>query len=147
MPGKQRNKRITFGQMLFKGAFIHNPALIQVAGICPAAAAAVSLKAGALLANVNVLLLLVTQFIFPRFKRCRAGQGWRLPAPGLGLVCPVILFTEGWARRCRASHLFTVARGQFADCLSLRKNRCQKQRSRQRSRRLSAGIGYAAVLR
>lgn len=150
MPGKQRNKRITFGQMLFKGAFIHNPALIQVAGICPAAAAAVSLKAGALLAGVSVLLLLVTQFIASAFLK-RVPRRARMAIYlliGLGLVCPVILFTE------RTGLDAVSGVGIYLPLLavnSLTAFRCEKIAVKNSVRvsvldALSAGIGYAAVL-
>ena len=55
------NKRFTFGDALFSSTFIHNPVLIQAAGLCAVVAVATTLKTALLLAAAFVPVIVITQ--------------------------------------------------------------------------------------
>ena len=55
------NKRFTFGDALFSSTFIHNPVLIQAAGLCAVVAVATTLKTALLLAAAFLPVIVITQ--------------------------------------------------------------------------------------
>ncbi|HZK38739.1 MAG TPA: Rnf-Nqr domain containing protein [Clostridia bacterium] len=55
--------------VFLKGILVHNPVLVQVIGICPVVAAAVSLRAAALLAGIYTLVLILTEVIASAFLK------------------------------------------------------------------------------
>lgn len=150
MPEQSSDKSISFFRMLFKGSIIHNPVLVQVIGICPVIAAAVSLKAGALLAGVYTVILLLTQWIACAFLK-NVPRWIRMAIYlliGLIVVCPVLYVLDKYSFGIR------IRVGIYLPLLavnSLAVLRCEKF-SVKNSLRLSffdsiaASVGYSAVL-
>ncbi|MEI6578029.1 MAG: Rnf-Nqr domain containing protein [Eubacteriales bacterium] len=96
MENKPKSKPIATSQVFLKGILFQNPALVLVVGICPIVAAAVSLRAGALLAGVFSLVLIITQFIASVFLK-KVPRWLRVAMYlliGLAVVCPIIYVLE-----------------------------------------------------
>lgn len=96
MANNAKPKGLPVSQVFLDGILINNPILVQVVGICPVAAAAFSVKAGALLAVVFSLVLIVTQFIacvflkkIPRWIRVAVYL-----VTGLAVVCPIMYLLD-----------------------------------------------------
>lgn len=90
------NNNISFKDMLFKGALIFNPVLIQLVGLCPVVAASTTLMGSAALSVALCIVLTVTcvtaSACFKKFPR------WlRVPLYliiGLALICPLLWYIE-----------------------------------------------------
>lgn len=63
MPTSRKQKTGPLKDVFLEGVLVHNPVLVQVIGICPVVAAAVSLRTAALLAGVYSLVLILTEVI------------------------------------------------------------------------------------
>lgn len=83
-------------EVLIKGSFIHNPILIQCAGLCPVVAAAASLKNAALLAAAVSITTLITCIIASALLK--KVQRWiRMGIYliiGIAIICPVLFLLE-----------------------------------------------------
>lgn len=55
------NKKFSFGDALFNSTFIHNPVLVQAAGLCAIVAVATTLKTAVLLAVTFIPVIIVNQ--------------------------------------------------------------------------------------
>ena len=135
--------------MIFRGAFIYNPVLVQVIGICPIVAATVSLSAAAVLAAITVLLLIICEtFASVALKRVPA---WIRVAIymviGLLIACPVMYFMDA------RNYEVVTSIGIYLPLLavsSLAALRCEKFAVKNNPLAsfidaFSAGIGYSAV--
>ena len=69
MPVNRLQKEEPLHDVFLKGILVNNPVLVQVIGICPVVAAAVSLRAAALLAGVYSLVLIITELIASAFLK------------------------------------------------------------------------------
>lgn len=83
-------------EVLIKGAMIHNPILIQCAGLCPVVAAATSLKNAALLALAvsvtTVITCIIASALFKKLQRwIRMGLYLII---GIAIACPLMLLLE-----------------------------------------------------
>lgn len=145
-----KNKSIPLSQVFLKGAFIHNPVLVQVIGICPVVAAAKSLYAAAFLAGVYSVILILTQFIASVFlkKTIRWIRVAVYLLIGLAVVGPVIYLLDKYAVDIR------ITTGIYLPLLaanSLAAFRCEKIAVRSSVKHsffdsIAASIGYSAVL-
>ncbi len=135
--------------MIFRGAFIYNPVLVQVIGICPIVAATVSLLAAAVLAAITVLLLIICEtFASVALKRVPA---WIRVAIymviGLLIACPAMYFMD------TRNYEVVTSIGIYLPLLavsSLAALRCEKFAVKNNPLvsfidALSAGSGYSAV--
>lgn len=69
MSDSHHYRPVPAGEIFLKGVLVHNPVLVQLIGICPIAAAAVSLRAGALLAAVSSLIIISTHVAASAFLK------------------------------------------------------------------------------
>ncbi len=69
MPERHRHSPVPAGEVFLKGVLVQNPVLVQLIGICPVAAAAVSLRAGVLLAAVSSLIIIATHVAASAFLK------------------------------------------------------------------------------
>lgn len=155
---KQKSSALTFGRMLFKGAFVFNPVLTQAIGLCPIVAIAFSVKPAASLSLVLAFLLIVNEQLtclffrkFPRWLRVCCYL-----ALSTAIVVAAMLIFES------LSSALTSAMGIYLPLLSVNSLaviRCEKFAVTSADSRplktaslmcffdaLSASIGYAAVI-
>lgn len=92
----KNSQKAPLGQMIFKGAFIFNPVLVQLVGICPIVAAAASVSSALLLSAAFAVDMIVTCVIasaamkdFPRYLRVALYLLF-----GLAIVCPMMYLLE-----------------------------------------------------
>ncbi len=149
MPDNSEQKKETLRDVFFKGILVNNPVLVQVIGICPVVAAAVSLRAAALLAGIYTLILILTEVIASAFLKNTIR--WVRVAIylliGLLVVSPFSYFLE----KNDAGIRLTV--GIYLSLLaanSLAMLRCEKVAVKSSVKysffdALSASIGYSAV--
>jgi|LSQX01.3.fsa_nt_gb electron transport complex protein RnfE len=147
MSDKQR--KLSPSTMIFRGAFIYNPVLVQVIGICPIVAATVSLPAAAVLAAITVLLLIICEtFASVALKRVPA---WIRVAIymiiGLLIACPAMYYMDA------RNYGVATSIGIYLPLLavsSLAALRCEKFAVRNNPLAsfidaFSAGLGYSVV--
>lgn len=83
-------------EVLIKGSLIHNPILIQCAGLCPVVAAATSVKNAALLAAAVSITTIITCIIASSLLRKM--QRWiRMGVYliiGIAIICPILFLLE-----------------------------------------------------
>ncbi len=135
--------------VFFKGIVVSNPVLVQVIGICPIVAAAVSLRAAALLAGIYTLVLILTEVIASAFlkKTVRWVRVAIYLLVGLVVISPFSYFLE----KNDAGIRLTV--GIYLSLLaanSLAVLRCEKIAVKNTVKytffdSLAASIGYSAV--
>lgn len=135
--------------VFLKGIVVHNPVLVQVIGICPVVAAAVSLRAAALLASIYTLVLILTEVIASAFlkKTVRWVRVAIYMLIGLAVISPFSYFLE----KNDAGIRLTV--GIYLSLLaanSLAVLRCEKIAVKQSVKysffdALAASIGYSTV--
>jgi Na+-translocating ferredoxin:NAD+ oxidoreductase subunit E len=150
MPDTSKPKSIPLSQVFLKGAFIHNPVLVQVIGICPVVAAAKSLYAAAFLAGVYSVILILTQFIASVFlkKIIRWIRVAVYLLIGLAVVGPAVYLLDKYALDIR------ITAGIYLPLLaanSLAALRCEKIAVRSSVKHsffdsIAASIGYSVVL-
>lgn len=83
-------------EIMIKGALIHNPVLMQCAGLCPVIAAATSLKSAAMFSAAVCVVTLVTCAAASLLLK-KLPRWFRMPLYliiGLAVVCPVLYFIE-----------------------------------------------------
>jgi Na+-translocating ferredoxin:NAD+ oxidoreductase subunit E len=148
MPKKQKQPPLS--DIFLRGSLIHNPVLVQVIGICPVVAAAVSFRAAALLAVIYSLILIVTQVIASAFLK-RIVRWVRVAVYliiGLIIVSPFIYYLEKYDIGIR------ITLGIYLPLLaanSLAALRCEKVAVRNTVKysffdAIAASAGYSAVL-
>ncbi|MGN1418659.1 MAG: Rnf-Nqr domain containing protein [Acutalibacteraceae bacterium] len=73
MPKKKSSGRLSLKTALFKGAYIHNPVLTSLVGLCPIAAVAINFKNALYLSLAYLLVITVSEVlasaVFKRFSR------------------------------------------------------------------------------
>lgn len=90
------SSNISFKDVLFKGAVIFNPVLVQLAGLCPVVAASTTLMSAAMLSAVACLELIATCVIASAFFK-KLPRWVRVPLYliiGLVMICPVLWVIE-----------------------------------------------------
>lgn len=90
------NQNISFKDIFAKGAVIFNPVLVQLAGLCPAIAAATSLKNAALLSVAFCVEIIVCCVFASAFLK-KVPRWIRVPIHfmlGLLIVCPLLYYIE-----------------------------------------------------
>jgi len=92
----RKKNNASFSHMLFRGALIHNPILVQVVGLCPVVAVSVNLKTAALLSGVFLPTIILTQVIaclflkkLPRYLRISLYL-----LIGLAIICPLLFVID-----------------------------------------------------
>ncbi len=135
--------------MLLRGAFIYNPVLVQVIGICPIVAATVSLSAAAVMAAITVLLLLICEILASvALKKVPAWIRVAIyMAVGLLIACPVMYIAD------IRDYVMGVSIGIYLPLLavsSLTALRCEKFAVKNNALAsffdaAAAGLGYSAV--
>lgn len=149
MPANREQKTAPLQDVFLKGILVHNPILVQVIGICPVVAAAVSLRAAALLAGIYTLILILTEVIASAFlkKTIRWVRVMLYMLIGLAVVSPFSCYLE----KNNAGIRITV--GIYLSLLaanSLAVLRCEKIAVKNTVKytffdSLAASIGYSAV--
>lgn len=87
-------------EVVIKGALIHNPILIQCAGLCPVVAAATSLKNAALFAfAVSITTIITCIFASALLKKMQRWirMGLYLII-GFAIICPLLLLLEEFSK-------------------------------------------------
>lgn len=149
MPANRKQKAGPLQDIFLKGILVHNPILVQVIGICPVVAAAVSLRAAALLAGIYTLILILTEVIASAFlkKTIRWVRVTLYMLIGLVVISPFSCYLE----KNNAGIRITV--GIYLSLLaanSLAVLRCEKIAVKNTVKytffdSLAASIGYSAV--
>lgn len=144
------NRKFSFGDALFNSTFIHNPVLVQAAGLCAIVAVATTLKTAVLLAAVFFPVIIVNQVFaclalkrVPRWIRVAVylligtaisaaiGYGIEVFIPEVSLGAGIYLFLTAAnsiiALHCEKLAVKTDLRHSFYDALA-------------------TAIGYAAVI-
>ncbi|HZJ77634.1 MAG TPA: Rnf-Nqr domain containing protein [Clostridia bacterium] len=149
MSNKVNQSNLSASSMLFRGAFVFNPVLVQVIGICPIVAATVSLSASALMAAITVLLLIICETLAS--VALKGLPAWVRVAIyfiiGLIVACPVMYYAD------LKNYAIHVSIGIYFPLLavsSLAALRCEKFAVKNTVRAsfidaVGAGIGYSAV--
>jgi len=150
MAGNAKSKPLPLPQVFLRGILIHNPVLVQVIGIFPVVAAAVSLRTSALLAGVFSLVLIITQFAACAFLK-KVPRWIRVAVYlliGIAVVFPVLYILEknnAGIRITLGIYLPLMAANPLAAL------RCEKVAVRSSIKHsffdsVAASIGYSAVL-
>ncbi len=90
------DKNIGAKEIIVKGSLIHNPVLVQCAGLCPVIAAAANLKSALMLAAAVSIVTIITCVIASAILK-KLPRWLRMPLYliiGIGIICPVLWFTE-----------------------------------------------------
>jgi len=150
MPDHLRRKPVALSEVFLKGTLVQNPVLVGLIGICPVVAAAVSVRAAALLAGVSSLILIISQVVASVFlkKIIRWVRVAVYLLIGLAVVAPVMWLLEKYDAGVR------ITVGIYLPLLaanSLIALRCEKIAVRSSATHsfwdaLAASIGYSAVL-
>jgi Na+-translocating ferredoxin:NAD+ oxidoreductase subunit E len=145
-----KHQPVPLSEVFLKGTLVHNPVLVELIGICPVVAAAVSLRAAVLLSCVSSLILIISQVVASAFlkKIVRWVRVAVYLLIGLAVAGPAMWLLEKYDIGVR------ITVGIYLPLLaanSLAALRCEKIAVRSSVAHsfwdaAAAGIGYSAVL-
>lgn len=147
---KEKKRKLSLKKMIRLGAYIRNPVLVQVIGLCPVAAAANSLINAAALSLVFTVSLVLCEIIASLFLKnlSRWVRVGIYAIIGTAVVFPVMLFLE-----TRETQLFStlgiylplMAMSSF-NCVHCEKFAVKHDVKTSFFDAIASSIGYAAIL-